>query len=304
MKIAQFRDQAGTAWGVVGADEKGIRPLAGSFADWSAEVMRGATQADLTYSQDEVPIADVRLVAPIERTNKVIVIGANYAHHLKKDFGLGQVSAPVAFMKPYEALLGAYDELVYPRLTKQLDFEVELVAVFGNRLEDGVDPIRSILGYSVGNDISARDLQKGTPGIGMDFLSGKGLNDSSPVGPWIVTRDEFGDSPPDLRMLLKVNGETRQDDRTSEMTWHVGELAEFVNARTTLNAGDIMFTGTPAGVANSDGRFLKPGDVVETIIEGVGAMRNVIVGNGRARALKMPPDTGFRDGALSGSTSV
>jgi 2-keto-4-pentenoate hydratase/2-oxohepta-3-ene-1,7-dioic acid hydratase in catechol pathway len=99
------------------------------------------------------------------------------------------------------------------------------------------------------------------------------------LGPWIVTRDEFGGDTPDLSLTLQVNGELRQNGRTSEMRWNVAELLSYVNARSVLEAGDVLFTGTPAGVAQGDGRFLKPGDVVEASIERVGSLRNVVVGN-------------------------
>jgi 2-keto-4-pentenoate hydratase/2-oxohepta-3-ene-1,7-dioic acid hydratase in catechol pathway len=201
-----------------------------------------------------------------------MVAGANYTRHLV-EFGIAPPTRPFAFMKPYGALIGADDDIIHSPLTEKLDYEVELVAVIGAAIDRG-DPMRGVLGYTVGNDVSARDLQVGVPGIGMDLLSAKGLDRTTGLGPWIVTRDEFGDAPPDLRLTLKVNGETRQDGRTGHMTWNVGELAAYIDARSALQPGDVIFTGTPEGVAQGSGRFLRIGDMVEAEIERIGALRN------------------------------
>jgi 2-keto-4-pentenoate hydratase/2-oxohepta-3-ene-1,7-dioic acid hydratase in catechol pathway len=233
----------------------------------------------LTFSGETWQLADVRLLAPAERGITVYVAGTNYAKHVK-EFGVATPKAPFAFLKPYRALTGPRDNIRYPSLTQRLDFEVELVAVVGVPLEGTTNTSHCVLGYTVGNDVSARDLQPGPGGrIGMDFLSSKGLDHCTPVGPWIVTRDEFGDDMPDLRLTTRVNGELRQDGRTGEMTWKAPELLSFVNERSILEPGDILFTGTPDGVAQGDGRFLKPGDIVEVSVERIGSLRNVITGS-------------------------
>jgi 2-keto-4-pentenoate hydratase/2-oxohepta-3-ene-1,7-dioic acid hydratase in catechol pathway len=116
-----------------------------------------------------------------------------------------------------------------------------------------------VLGYTVGNDVSARDLQRS--GIGFDLFSSKSLDKTTGLGPWIVTRDEFGDGTPDIGMSLKVNGETRQNARTGEMTWKLDVILPYVDQRAALQTGDVVFTGTPEGVAWASGRFLKPGDL-------------------------------------------
>jgi 2-keto-4-pentenoate hydratase/2-oxohepta-3-ene-1,7-dioic acid hydratase in catechol pathway len=134
-----------------------------------------------------------------------------------------------------------------------------------------------VLGYTVGNDVSARDLQRSGPvGIGMDLFAAKSQDRSTGLGPWIVTRDEFPAGSPKLRLTLKVNGETRQDGNTAEMTWDVAQLVAFVQVRSSFAAGDVMFTGSPAGVGQGTGRFLNPGDVVEASVEGIGTISNVV----------------------------
>ncbi|HEX8603357.1 MAG TPA: fumarylacetoacetate hydrolase family protein, partial [Pseudoduganella sp.] len=135
----------------------------------------------------------------------------------------------------------------------------------------------AVLGYTVGNDVSARDLQRSGPaGIGMDLFAAKSQDRSTGVGPWIVTREEFPSGSPQLRLTLKVNGQLRQDSNTSEMTWDVGQLVRFVEARSSFAAGDILFTGSPAGVGQGTGLFLQPGDVVEAGVEGIGAICNIV----------------------------
>jgi 2-keto-4-pentenoate hydratase/2-oxohepta-3-ene-1,7-dioic acid hydratase in catechol pathway len=206
-----------------------------------------------------------------------VVAGANYAKHLAADFGIKTHHQPIAFLKAHGALIGAHDALRYPPLTQELDHEVELVAVIGAEKVNRADPLSSVLGYTVGNDVSSRDLQRsGPPGVGMDLFAAKSGDKTTGLGPWIVTRDEFPAGSPQLRLTLKVNGDLRQDGSTAEMTWGVGELVKFVDERSTFECGDVMFTGSPAGTAQGTGKFLKPGDLVEAEIEGIGALRNVV----------------------------
>jgi 2-keto-4-pentenoate hydratase/2-oxohepta-3-ene-1,7-dioic acid hydratase in catechol pathway len=147
--------------------------------------------------------------------------------------------------------------------------------VIGAERVDRSDPLSSVLGYTVGNDVSARDLQRsGPPGVGMDLFAAKSADQTTGVGPWIVTRDEFGQGSPKLRLLLRVNGEIRQDGNTADMTWDVGYLVRFVDERSSFTCGDILFTGSPAGTAQGSGRFLKVGDLVEAEIPGIGVLRN------------------------------
>ena len=222
-------------------------------------------------------LASVRLLPPVTRSNRVVVAGANYAKHLAADFGIKSHHQPIAFLKAFGAMIGANDPIRYPPLTQELDHEVELVAVIGAERVDRDDPLSSVLGYTVGNDVSARDLQRsGPPGVGMDLFAAKSADQTTGLGPWIVTRDEFGPGSPKLRLLLRVNGELRQDGDTADMTWDVGYLVKFVDERSRFECGDVMFTGSPAGTAQGSGKFLKPGDLVEAEIPGIGTLRNVV----------------------------
>jgi 2-keto-4-pentenoate hydratase/2-oxohepta-3-ene-1,7-dioic acid hydratase in catechol pathway len=277
MKLARCTEGGAPFWALVDTDRGEVTPIEGAFHDWAPAVTRGEGRAALKLSARSLPLASVRLLPPIERCNRVVVAGANYAKHLAADFGLKPHTQPIAFLKAYKALIGAHDPIRYPPLTQELDHEVELVVVIGTDQLNHDDPLSGVLGYTVGNDVSARDLQRsGPPGVGMDLFAAKSQNQTTGVGPWIVTRDEFPAGSPQLRLSLKVNGDTRQDASTAEMTWDVAELLRFVDARSSFDCGDIMFTGSPAGVGQGTGRFLNPGDVVEASVEGIGSLRNVV----------------------------
>lgn len=279
MKIARCSTPAvGAApfWAVVDTQAQTVTPIFGAFASWAPRLTRGDAGA-LVPSGDALPLSGVRLLPPVEETNRVVVAGANYAKHLASDFGIKSHSQPIAFLKAYGALIGANDEMRYPPLTNEFDHEVELVAVIGAERVDHNDPLSSVLGYCVGNDASARDLQRsGPPGVGMDLFAAKSADRTTGLGPWIVTRDEFPEGSPKRRLTLKVNGDIRQDGNTAEMTWDVGFLVRFVDERSSFECGDVMFTGSPAGTAQGSGKFLQPGDIVEAGVEGIGTLRNIV----------------------------
>jgi 2-keto-4-pentenoate hydratase/2-oxohepta-3-ene-1,7-dioic acid hydratase in catechol pathway len=275
MKIARAIQGGETFWGVVDPDNDRFTTICGSFGDWAPPLTSNPSGYALELGQARI-LSEMRLLPPIERTSKIVVAGANYARHLK-EFNLAEPARPFAFLKAYNALIGAHDPIQYPARTAELDFEVELVAIIGSERLDRNDPLSSVLGYTVGNDVSARDLQRAGPvGVGMDLYAAKSQFGTTGLGPWIVTRDEFPATTPVLRMELKVNGEVRQDASTSEMTWGVGELLAFLDVNTPFELGDVMFTGTPHGNALADGRFLQPGDRVEATIEKLGTLSNVV----------------------------
>ncbi|SFC40947.1 fumarylacetoacetate hydrolase family protein [Massilia yuzhufengensis] len=284
MKIARCAGDGAPFWALVDSEAGSVRPIAGAFADWGPALTRAIASGRAAAGEDALPfagparpLAGLRLLPPVEPVNRVVVAGANYAKHLAADFGLRTPQQPIAFLKAYGALIGANDPIRYPPLTKELDHEVELVVVIGDGAIIDADPLAAVLGYMVGNDVSARDLQRSGPaGIGMDLFAAKSQDRSTGVGPWIVTRDEFAPGSPQLRLTLKVNGQVRQDASTAEMTWDVAQLVRFVQARSSFAAGDIMFTGSPAGVGQGTGLFLEPGDVVEASVEGIGAISNVV----------------------------
>lgn len=284
MKIARCTTGGAPFWALVEPDTQTLQPIIGVFADWGPALTRAIAAGNAEEGRVALPLTgavypldSVRLLPPIEPVNRVVVAGANYAKHLADDFGLKAPPQPIAFLKAYGALIGANDPIRYPPLTSELDHEVELVVTVGSAPVDLADPLASVLGYTVGNDVSARDLQRSGPaGIGMDLFAAKSQDRSTGLGPWIVTRDEFPAGSPKLRLTLKVNGETRQDGNTAEMTWDVSQLVAFVQVRSSFAAGDVMFTGSPAGVGQGTGRFLNPGDVVEASVEGIGTISNVV----------------------------
>src|SRR5690606_14603147 len=252
------------------------RPISGGIGEWGPGVTRGEGEAALRFEGPARALSTLRLLAPCERTSKVVIAGANYSKHLV-EFGVAAPAQPIAFLKAFGALIGANDPIRYPPLTEQLDYECELVVVIGSDEIDLDDPLASVLGYTAGNDVSARDLQRSGPaGIGMDLYAAKSQDRSTPVGPWIVTRDEFPAGSPALRLSTTINGEVRQDGTTADMTWDVAELVRFVQPRVSFGAGDLLFTGTPEGVGQGSGRYLNPGDRVEVSIEGIGVLNNVV----------------------------
>jgi 2-keto-4-pentenoate hydratase/2-oxohepta-3-ene-1,7-dioic acid hydratase in catechol pathway len=272
MRIGRFDAGDGAPfWAVV--DEKDALPLPGAIADWAPGLIADSFAPPATG--DPRPLHDLRTLAPLERTANVVAAGATYAKHIA-GLGLKMPDKPAAFLKPWQSVIGPDDEIAYSPLTTQLDYEAELVAILGDDVPEGGDGTAAILGYTVGNDVSARDLQFGGSVTGMDMFSAKGLDRTSPIGPFIVTRDEFGDASPDLEMRLTVDGDLRQHDRTGSLVWGVGELVAYVSARSRLHAGDVLFTGTPAGVGHEDGRYLEPGQQVVVTIERVGELRNVV----------------------------
>lgn len=276
MKLARCTDGGAPFWAVVDTQTDTARPIAGGVADWGPAVTRGAGEAALTFVGEAFPLASLRLLAPCDNTSKVVIAGANYSKHLV-EFGVAAPSQPIAFLKAYGALIGATDSIRYPPLTEELDYECELVVVIGDEAIDPANPLASVLGYTAGNDVSARDLQRSGPaGIGMDLYAAKSQDRATPVGPWIVTRDEFPEGSPALRLSTTINGEVRQDGTTADMTWDVAELIQFIQPRVSFGVGDLLFTGTPEGVGQGSGRYLNPGDVVEVSLEGVGLLRNVV----------------------------
>ena len=276
MKLARCTDGGAPFWAVVEPETDTARPIRGGVADWGPAVTRGDGEAALTFQGPARLLSALRLLAPCDNTSKVVIAGANYSKHLV-EFGVAAPAQPIAFLKAYGALIGANDPIRYPPLTEQLDYECELVVVIGDDAVELNDPLASVLGYTAGNDVSARDLQRsGPPGIGMDLYAAKSQDRATPVGPWIVTRDEFPTGSPALKLSTTINGEVRQDGTTADMTWDVAELIRFVQPRVSFGIGDLLFTGTPEGVGQGSGRYLNPGDVVEVTLEGIGTLRNLI----------------------------
>jgi len=274
VKIGLCDDKGSTFWAVLDVDAGTAHPIAGEFSEWAPRLTKDPN-TKLSWAGDPLPLDGLRLLAPVPPGATVVATGATYAKHVA-GLGLQMPKAPSAFLKTFATVIAPDDEIAYPEITTQLDYEGELVVVIGAKDVDPSDPAKSILGYTVGNDVSARDQQFSGGVTGMDMFSAKALDRTSGIGPWIVTRDEFGDEHPDLELETTVDGERRQHDRTGSMVWGSAELVAYVNARCRLHAGDAMFTGTCAGVGHEDGRYLEPGQTVTVTIERIGSLKNVV----------------------------
>ncbi|MEX2497212.1 MAG: fumarylacetoacetate hydrolase family protein [Woeseia sp.] len=274
MRIARCSSEGRSFWAVVDTARHVAMPIRGQFESWAPKVTLSRSEKSLELTGDEVALDQVRLLPPVEKASKVEVVGANYARHLA-ELRLDGSSQPVVFLKAYGALIGGCDPIRYPPKTTKLDYEVELVVVVGAAPLSHEDPLSCVLGYTVGNDVSARDLQMlGPRDISMDLFGAKSQDRTCGVGPWIVTADEFPEGQPNLKMEIRVNGETRQSGESGEMTWTIAELLRFADERSSLEPGDILFTGTPEGVGHASGRFLQRGDLVEAEIERIGTLEN------------------------------
>ena len=231
----------------------------------------------LGQSNAAIDLADVTLKAPVEAMEKLICVGTNYADHAK-EMGSQVPELPIIFNKFPSCIVGPESEIKLPQLSQKVDFEAELVVVIGVQgkhiaKENAMD---HVLGYCCGNDISARDWQKGKPGG--QWLLGKAFDTFAPLGPMIVTKDEIPD-PYDLGIRLRLNGELMQDSNTSHLIFPIDFLISHLSQFVTLRPGDLLFTGTPPGVGagRKPQLFLKPGDQLEVEIDGLGVLRNKVV---------------------------
>lgn len=223
------------------------------------------------------PLDAVKLRAPITDPQKIIGIGLNYRDHCEEQ-GAESPERPILFAKFPSSIIGPEEPISWPsELTDQVDCEAELAVVIG-RPAKHVSAERSleyVAGYTILNDVSARDLQFGD----RQWTRGKSLDTFCPMGPYLATLDELPD-PQRLAIRCRVNGETMQDSSTDRMIFSIPELIAFISQGITLVPGDVIATGTPAGVGvfRAPPRFLQPGDVVEIAIEGLGVLRNPVAG--------------------------
>ena len=211
----------------------------------------------------ELPLASVRLLAPVQ-PSKIVCIGRNYAEHAK-EHDAEVPTVPLIFLKPPSAIIGQGDAIILPPQSQQVEHEAELVAVIGKRARNVTTEAAPdyIFGYTVGNDVTARDLQRSDG----QWTRAKGFDTFCPFGPWIDT--EF--DPSDAVITCRVSGQPRQMASTRDMVFNVGVLIAYISSIMTLEPGDMIFTGTPAGIGP-----LKPGDSVEVEIEGLGKLVNPV----------------------------
>jgi 2-keto-4-pentenoate hydratase/2-oxohepta-3-ene-1,7-dioic acid hydratase in catechol pathway len=247
--------------------------------------------AELAGSADiSAPLDSVKLLAPIPRPGKLLALAGNYTMHLKEvgeRIGMSdsprQTTTPRPFIMPATAVIGPDDEIPWPPYSQTIDYEIELAVVIGKNakcvaVEDALD---YVAGYTIANDISARTVTFKTNRIERpwdefyDWLNGKWADGFCPMGPYLLTADEVGDVH-NLNLTLKVNGDIRQDANTGQMIYSVADIVSFLSHLMTLEPGDIIATGTPAGVALATGDFLKAGDRIEATIEKLGTLTNTL----------------------------
>ena len=244
------------------------------FDDVGALLASGSPTATLDVT-GVVPSADASLAPVVTQPGKIVCLGLNYKTHIL-EAGRELPRHPTLFAKYREALIGSTDGIQLPTagVSQQVDWEAELVAVIGQpvRHADAREALAEIAGYTVMNDVTVRDRQRRI----LEWLQGKTFEATTPLGPVMVTPDELGDGS-GLRLSCQVNGEEMQAASTSDLLFKPVDIIRYVSTIGTLQPGDIIATGTPGGVGftRTPQVFLRPGDVVETTIEGIGAMRNV-----------------------------
>lgn len=246
--------------------------------EWSASSGQFVPQK----SPERHSLTDVRLLAPLPNPpGNVICLGRNYAEHAQETARAQgeEVTRPTFFTKAITSIIGPYDDIPFDAgLSKQIDWEAELAVIIGRPAKNvpKEDALWHVFGYTVLNDVSARDLQYG---YGGQFFYGKSLDGSCPMGPWIATTDEIPD-PQDLTVRLRVDGVTKQDDSTRNMIFDVKDCISMLSRVMTLLPGQIISTGTPFGVGytRTPAEYLQPGNVVETEVGGIGMLRNVVRG--------------------------
>lgn len=274
MKFCRFGPPGQEKPGVIDA-AGALRDLSALVPDLTAATLATAKAADLAT----LPLVEAapRCGVPINGIGKIVAIGLNYADHAIES-NLPIPTEPVMFMKPLSALNGPNDDVMLPRGSTHSDWEVELGVVIGEtcRYVAEEDALSKIAGYVLVNDVSERfnQMQRGT-----QWSKGKGHDTFCPVGPWLVTPDEIED-PQALPMYLDVNGERMQTGNSSTMIFTVAQLIAYVSEYVTLHPGDLLITGTPPGVGHGrkpDPVYLKPGDVMELGIEGLGVQRQRVV---------------------------
>jgi 2-keto-4-pentenoate hydratase/2-oxohepta-3-ene-1,7-dioic acid hydratase in catechol pathway len=248
--------------------QDGKKPKYGWLLDDKVGEIGGNIFGRYQRKEAETPLADVRLLAPSEPT-KILCVGRNYVEHAK-ELGNEVPKIPLIFMKPPSSIIANGDTIILPPQSTQVEHEAELVVVIGKRGRH-ITPENArkhILGYTIGNDVTARDLQKSDG----QWTRAKGFDTFCPFGPWIDT--EF--DPADSVVTCRVNGQMRQMASTRDMVFNVGVLISYISSVMTLDSGDLIFTGTPSGVGQ-----LKDGDEVSVEIEGLGEIKNKVKSEGR-----------------------
>ena len=233
--------------------------------------------AEVAASAPRIDTQPASILPPIAKPQKIICVGLNYLEHAKET-GQPIPDEPLIFSKLSSTLIGHEAKIVLPSVSDQVDFEAELVVVIGKRGRNILagQALGHVAGYCCGNDVSARDWQKGKPG--RQWLLGKSFDTFAPLGPWMIPAEAIPD-PGNLDIQSRVNGKTMQHSNTRDLIFPVAQLISYISSVCTLEVGDLLFTGTPSGVgvARQPPQFLAPGDRVEVEIEQIGTLANSVV---------------------------
>lgn len=289
MKIANYLHGGMSRVGIV--NDGNIIDLSEPFSRYGLRVdsLDSMLELDLFDKMDDVlkessisyKLSEVKLLSPVIRPEKIMLAAVNYYSH-EREQGASRPELPYLFTKFRNALVGPYDDILLPAVSEKMDYEGELAVIIGKKGKyiKKTAAMNYVLGFAVADDVSFRDLQfpTGWPNIlnpyGQNWIRGKSLDHAFPLGPWVVTADEI-DDPYSLNIRTSVNGEIRQDGRTSDMIFGVEELIEYASNGITLMPGDVISTGTPQGVAAfNKKRFLGEGDIVEVTVSRIGYIRN------------------------------
>jgi len=276
MKLATFERGGPPQTGIVMSDSIVATGLQGSMIELIANWQARKPQIEAAIANGErYPSSSVRLLAPVQRPGKIFAIGLNYADHIAES----KMETPkhqVWFTKAVTSVNGPFDPIMIAKAGPFVDYEVELVVVIGKRGRNvaKADAPSHVFGYCVGNDVTERVWQHRTP----QWSLGKSFDTHAPIGPWITTADEIAD-PHALGLRSFVNGEKRQDSNSRHLVFNIWDQIEHLSQAMTLEAGDLIFTGTPGGVgaAMDPRQFLKPGDTVRCEIDGLGAIEARLV---------------------------
>lgn len=278
LKLLRFGPAGEEKAGILDSEGQ-IRDLSAFVDDITPEMLSDESLeriAQIPMTQLPVVTGEPRIGAPVTGVGKIVAIGFNYVNHAA-EMAVELPTEPLVFMKATSALTGPFDNVIQPRNGRKLDYESELVIIIGRRTqyisEDEV--FDHIAGFTVGHDVSERAFQRERGG---QFTKGKSADTFAPVGPYLVTRDLAGDVQ-NLSIWSEVNGEMRQQGNTADMVFGVKEIISHLSQFMTLYPGDLVFTGTPAGVGDAmePPSYLKPGDVVRVGIEGLASQRQTIV---------------------------
>jgi 2-keto-4-pentenoate hydratase/2-oxohepta-3-ene-1,7-dioic acid hydratase in catechol pathway len=274
MKLLRYGETGSEKPGLLDADGT-IRDLSGHVADIGGNVLEPASLASLAKLDPKTlpAVAGNPRIGPcVANVGKFICIGLNYSDHAAET-GSAVPSEPIVFMKANSAIVGPNDDVLIPRGSEKTDWEVELAIVIGKSTKyvSEADALDYVAGYCVAHDVSERAFQVERKG---QWTKGKSCDTFGPIGPWLVTKDEVA-NPQDVGMWLKVNGETMQDGTTRTMVYGVAYLVSYLSQFMSLHPGDVIATGTPPGVGmgKKPPRYLKPGDVVELSVEGLGTQK-------------------------------